>query len=63
METRIERARAYSRAIRNTRKREYAIAFMGYLLGKRSEPETSLSYMAAQAVRLRLAEILGTLKN
>jgi hypothetical protein len=48
----------YIRQIRNPLKREYAIAYLTWLMngqkGPEPEPDLNLSYMAAQAVRLEL---------
>lgn len=60
------KAIAYIRAIRSPAKRTYAYAYLAHL-GKTpaerfaaGDPEPQgLTYMAAQAVRLRLAEIIG----
>jgi hypothetical protein len=52
----------YIRAIRNTDKREYAIRYLDYLRAYQPDPEPErmgLSTMAAQAVRMRLHEILA----
>ena len=53
-------ARSYVQAMHNDAKRRYAAAYLEHLLGKRSDaPRVStISAMAAQCVRLRLAEIL-----
>ena len=53
-------ARSYVQAMHNDAKRSYAAAYLEHLLGKRSDaPRVStISAMAAQSVRLRLAEIL-----
>jgi hypothetical protein len=49
----------YISRIRNTKKRQYAFAYLEFLLGKTSEPERGeLSYMAAQAVRINLHDIM-----
>ena len=53
-------ANRYLRGIRNKQKREYAEAYLNHLLGKSIEPQSDsygIGYMAAQAVRLQLAEI------
>jgi hypothetical protein len=62
-----DRVRRYVRRIRNAQKRSYADAYARYLLGERDEPtrvivqsEAGLSYMAAQAVRLELHDMLDT---
>lgn len=62
METTLQQrsnADAYIRAIRNTAKRQYAIAYRYFLTdGTNEEPDRGkLSYMAAQAVRLELTSI------
>jgi hypothetical protein len=54
-------ARAYVRRIRNTKKRLYAIAYLGFLLGKREKPNDDdyrLSEMGKQAVWMNLRELL-----
>jgi hypothetical protein len=58
-------AYAWMRRIRNLAKRDYAERYLGWTLGiYKAEPErpASLSYMAAQAVRLRLSELLEAAK-
>ena len=61
LETRTAADR-YIRALRNSAKREYAIAYRSYLTDDRAafvEPKLTgkLSYMAAQAVRMHLDSI------
>jgi len=54
-------ARVYIEKIRNPVKREYAKQYWLFLKGQVAQPEYSgLSYMAAQAVRLRLSELMAT---
>jgi hypothetical protein len=56
-------ATAYIRAIRNEPKQAYAIAYLAYLKAGSSGAEPArgdLSYMAAQAVRLHLYNVLNT---
>jgi hypothetical protein len=51
----------YIRAIRNNIKRAYAYDYAQYLLGKRRDAPmepTGLSYMARQAVRMQLHELI-----
>ena len=58
----IGRARAYVNKIRNERKRWYAAAVMSYMLRwtqTRPASPDGLSVMAAQAVRMELASIIG----
>jgi len=51
-------ARDYVASIRNKAKRAYAVAYLAYRRGAALEPDSGeLSYMAAQAVRLRINEI------
>jgi hypothetical protein len=65
MFTTLERARiqqatwAYIQAIRNPLKRHYALLMIGHLSEGMPEPErpSGLSFMAAQAVRMQLAEL------
>lgn len=59
---RIQAARAYLRRIKNVRKRDYARVYLDYLLTAcATEPARGeLSAMAAQAVRIELARILGS---
>lgn len=46
----------YIRCIRSKDKRNYAMSYLAFLRGKTPEPSHGkLSYMAAQAVRLRIA--------
>lgn len=58
------RAYAYVRSLRNRQKRAYALAYVRYRLGPpmngpSAEPERgSLSFMAAQSVRMAVSEIL-----
>lgn len=62
----VEKARNYVNKIRNQGKRMYAAAFLGYLQGKRSEPnekQYGISTMAAQAVRLELYDLQRTAQN
>lgn len=52
----------YIKRIRNQRKKLYARAYLGYLLGKRSEPDHNgyaLGYMAAQSVRIHLGGLVS----
>ncbi len=50
----------YIRAIRNTDKREYAVRYLDYLRAYGADPEpVNISYMAAQAVRMRLHQLIG----
>lgn len=49
----------YVRAIRNANKRAYAAAYARWLQNGGDEPDSGpISYMAAQAVRMTLDEIL-----
>lgn len=50
----------YVRRIRNSDKRWYASTYLAYALGEQGEPSrpAGLSYMAAQAVRMEINEIL-----
>ena len=58
MTTWILEARKYAARIRNAAKRGYADAYIAHLLGDAPEPHRgALSFMGAQAVRHRLAEI------
>ena len=67
MMTTMERARvrqsalAYVKAIRNPRKREYALQLLGSTFEGMPEPTRpqGLSLMAAQAVRMQLAELFS----
>lgn len=54
-------AERYVKRIKNPNKRQYAAAYLGYRLGLLEHmPATiQISYMAAQAVRMRLDCILG----
>jgi hypothetical protein len=54
----LDGAARYIRAIRNRVKRAYAVAYLAYRLGEGPEPADprDLSYMAAQAVRMNLAD-------
>jgi hypothetical protein len=55
---------AYIRSIRNPLKRQYAEAFARYLASGEEGPEPdrgALSYMGAQAVRLRLYDLNGNI--
>jgi hypothetical protein len=57
-----EAALAYIRCIRNSDKRDFAYAWFDYLLGFRDDGPTcnqfGITYMAAQAVRMRLSQFL-----
>jgi hypothetical protein len=54
----VQAAELYVKKIRNAAKKEYAVNYLNYLKGKGDEPESgNLSYMAAQAVRMRLQEL------
>ena len=56
----IDKAEAYIKRIKNSRKRLYASAYFGYLQGKRGEPRAkdyAVGAMTAQAVRNSLYEI------
>lgn len=58
--TAIYAARRYLAAIRNTDKREYGVRYFAYLRGAAHDPEpVNISTMAAQAVRMRLEEIIA----
>lgn len=50
----------YMRRIRNKAKKHYAFAYWQYKLGHSIEPQqpADLSYMAAQAVRMNINELL-----
>ena len=55
-------AHRYIRKIRNKQKRAYADDYLNFMRGQCVEPVAhyrGLSYMAAQAVRLELTDILG----
>ena len=54
--------RAYVDRIRNPAKRRYAVAYQRYLAGFDHSPARpkKLSAMAAQAVEMRLAELMRT---
>lgn len=58
-----EALRKYVNKIRNHRKHEYALAYSIWRLrdpiNSISEPNWQCSYMAAQAVRLDIAKIMG----
>ena len=59
MTEQFRKAARYIDRIRNERKRAYAGAYWRYLRGFEHEPNSDgLSVMAAQAVRLQLAEII-----
>ena len=48
----------YIRRIKNPSKRKYAEAYLDYCDGNGAEPDDAgISYMAAQAVRMQLAEL------
>jgi hypothetical protein len=50
----------YVERIRNPRKRAYAIAWFNFRRGAALEPENGdCSYMAAQAVRMTIDQMLG----
>lgn len=51
----------YLNLMRNKAKRDYGFAYLSYLKNGATgpEPERKCSYMAAQAVRLQLLEMLG----
>jgi hypothetical protein len=56
-------ALAYVRSLRSASKRAYAVAYLAYMQHGGEEPgRGDLSYMAAQAVRLRLAAIRDGVK-
>lgn len=58
--TQVLALRRYIEGIRNPRKRAYATQYQAYLRGAAEMPiPIGLSYMGAQAVRLRIREILG----
>ena len=58
--TQMDVANNYIKRIRNKAKQQYAAAYLGYKCGLLDhEPEGNLSYMAAQAVRWNIADILG----
>lgn len=54
-------AARYLGTIRNPHKRTYGVKFWQWMTtdAQCPEPHESLSYMAAQAVRIRLTDILG----
>ena len=58
-----EQAYRYLNLIRNADKRRYGFAYLAWLrnhaVGVEPEEPARLSYMGAQAVRLKLGEILG----
>jgi hypothetical protein len=56
----VPAAQRYVRAIKNPVKREYAYQVLRYIAGIADKPErpTGLSVMAAQAVRLQLANFI-----
>lgn len=61
-EVQVVQARKYVVGLRNSRKRAYAGDVMAWMLRwtqKRPEPMMGLGSMAAQAVRLNLAAIIG----
>lgn len=48
----------YIKGIRNAEKKQYAKDYYKYLHERKGEPpETNLSYMAAQAVRMNIEEL------
>jgi hypothetical protein len=50
----------YVGRIRNPKKRAYALSYLRFLNGLGPEPDRGqLSYMAAQAVRIELAQLTG----
>jgi hypothetical protein len=50
----------YLRSIRNPFKRTYGVKYFGYLQGNNLLPEAEgISFMAAQAVRMRIQDIMG----
>jgi N12 class adenine-specific DNA methylase len=53
-------ALAYVSTLRDPARREYATQYLRYLLGRRDEPDTDLSPMAQQGIRLRLDELAGS---
>lgn len=57
--TKEQEARRYIYAIRNPDKQQYAGLWWQFINGRTYKPEVpkSLSYMAAQAVRMRLLDI------
>jgi hypothetical protein len=59
---RAEAARAYVRCLRNEKKHDYALRYLAWRMFPHlhNEPDspTGLSYMAAQAVRMTLTELL-----
>jgi len=64
----IAAANSYIKRITNPGKKTYAQHYRDYLLGKGPQPDSSaadatLSYMAAQAVRMELTKILGEPKE
>ena len=59
----VERVNKYVKGVRNPYKKDYASEFADYLIGTGcEEPErpAELSYMAAQAVRTSLHEIINS---
>lgn len=55
------KALAYAHRLRSPLKRAYAIAYYRYRAGKaaQSPPSNGLSFMAAQAVRMNINELLA----
>lgn len=60
--TEVERIGKYIRTLRNVNKKDYASEYADYLIGTGcEEPEYGeLSYMAAQAVRQSLRDIINS---
>lgn len=59
MKTTWEKIGEYTRSIRNQEKKYYAIGYAEFRTGYRiNEPESDLSFMAKQAVRMNIENIL-----
>jgi hypothetical protein len=54
-------AAAYVRRIRNVQKRAYAAQYLAWFTGQRSQDPNAegISYIAAQAVRMEIARLIG----